>query len=108
LGNWLYRLTILGLWLALQAQSVCAASDGLSLIHVTFLNCGGPNAVETVKLHVADVQAHRDVTNEIEYSLQKTPLGVSLDVRLAPAMATLVLSVPIKPRFMNTASELAC
>lgn len=84
MGNWLYRLTIVGLLLGLQAETVCAASDGLSLIHVTFLNCGRTNAVETVKLHVADLQAHRDVTNEVEYSLQKTPLGVTLDVRLAP------------------------
>jgi hypothetical protein len=78
-------LAILGISIALQGQTASAASDGLSRIHLTFLNCtAGPQGTEALKLHVLDVLTHRDVANEAEYTLQKTSLGAEVDIRLAP------------------------
>ncbi len=83
--NWLSWLAILGIWTGLQGQTASAASDGLSRVHLTFLNCAaGPQGTEALKLSVLDLLTHRDVANETGYTLQKTPLGAELDIHLAP------------------------
>jgi hypothetical protein len=73
-------LAIVAILVSLQGQVAHVPGDGLSRIHLTFLNCAGAAQSGVVpKLIVVDIRTFQDV-DQAQYTVKKIPLGFDVEI----------------------------